>query len=96
MRHDAKDVPSRAAAHGRKQTELVVRAQTMIGLDIVVSHGEECEGTIRREDRVTIDHRGPRRLDRPPFRNLDLEPLVPGGFTVPGKEMDSNPHDETA
>ena len=91
----AEHVRVRAAAHGWKQRELFVGAEPMIGLNVVVTDGEEGERAIRREDGMTADHRRPRGLNRRPFGYLDLEPLLPGGFPVPGKETDPDSH-ETA
>jgi hypothetical protein len=65
----------------------------MIRLDIIVTDGEEGERPVRREHGVTTDDRGPRGLDRPPVRDIDIESLLPGGFPVPGEEANPDSHD---
>jgi hypothetical protein len=65
----------------------------MVRLDVVVTDGEERERAVGRQDRVPADDRGPRGLDRRPLWQLDLEPLLPGGFPVPGKETDPDAHE---
>ena len=88
----AEDVAVRPAAHGRKERQLIIRVQMMIGLDVVVADGEQREWTIGRENGMTPDDRRPRGLDRSSLGNLDVEPLLPGGFSIPGKEADPDSH----
>jgi hypothetical protein len=66
MLDDLEHVVIRAAAHRREQAELVVGAQVVLGLDVVVTDGEERIRTVRRELGVTVDDGRPGRLDRPP------------------------------
>ena len=64
----------------------------MIGLDVVVAHGEERVGAVAREIGMPGDDGLPGRLDGPAVRDIHIQPLVPGGFSVPGEEADADAH----
>jgi hypothetical protein len=81
-----------AATHGRKEAELVVGAEAVVGLNVVVADGEERVGTVPREIRMACDDGFPRRLDGTVLGNFHVQPLLPGGFSVPGEETDADPH----
>src|SRR5207248_7654128 len=72
--------------------QLVARPQTVTGLHVLVAHGEEREGTVGTQLRVAIDDSGPGGFHGAALGKIDLEPLSPGRFTVPGEETDSDAH----
>jgi hypothetical protein len=66
----------------------------VVGLDVVVTDGEEGERTVLGELRVALDHGRPRRLDGAPLRDLEVHLPLPGGFTIPGEQVDPDTHDD--
>src|SRR5262249_8246583 len=80
-----------STAHGRKQTDLVAGVQPLIGLDVVVSHGEEREGAVLGERGMAVNDRLPRAFDGTVVGKIELESLLPGGFTIPGEETNPDP-----
>ena len=64
----------------------------MIGLDVVVADGEEGVGAVAREIGMAGDDRLPGRLDGSAFGDVHVQPLLPGGFSIPGKETDADAH----
>src|SRR5207247_7914472 len=93
MADDPKAVPRRGrdvapAAHGRKETDLVAGMESLIGLDVVVPHGEECERAVLGQRGMPVDDRLPRAFDGAVVGQIELESLLPGGFTIPGEEPD--------
>ena len=66
----------------------------MIGLDVVVTDGEEREGTVLLELWVTGDDGRPGRLHGATLGKVEVHLLLPGGFTIPGEEVDPDAHDD--
>jgi hypothetical protein len=66
----------------------------VIGLDVLVTDGEEREGPVLGELRVAIDDGQPRGLDGAPLGKLEVHPSLPGGFTIPGEQVDPDTHGE--
>ena len=64
----------------------------MIGLDVIVTDREEGVGTVTREIGMTGHDRLPGRLDGPALGDVHIQPLVPGGFSIPGEEADADAH----
>jgi hypothetical protein len=62
-------------------------------LDVVVTDGEECERTVLGELRVAGDHGGPCRVDRAALGEVQIHLPLPGGFTIPGEQVDPDTHD---
>src|SRR5690242_13603222 len=81
-----------AATHRRKQTELVVGSKTVLGLDVVVADGEQRVRTIAREIGMAGNDGLPRRLHGAALGDVNVHPLLPGGFSIPGKETDADAH----
>jgi hypothetical protein len=63
----------------------------VVGLDVVVTDGEERERAVRRELGIAASDRCPRRLDCTALREIDLESVAAGRFTIPGEEPDADP-----
>ena len=64
----------------------------MIGLDVVVTDGEQRVGTITGEVGVPGDDRLPGRFDGSALGDVHVQPLLPGGLSVAGEETDADPH----
>ena len=64
----------------------------MIGLDVVVADGEEGVRPVTREIGMAGHDRLPGRLDGPALGDVHVQPLVPGGFSIPGEEADADAH----
>ena len=64
----------------------------MIGLDVIVTDREEGVGAVTREIGMTGHDRLPGRLDGPALGDVHVQPLVPGGFSIPGEEADADAH----
>ena len=82
------------AAHRRKEQQLVAGLQPVIGLDVVVADGEEREGPVLLELWMAGDDGRPRRLHGAAFGKVEVYLLPPGGFTIPGEEVDPDAHDD--
>src|SRR3989449_7679586 len=91
-RDDPVRVAAGAAAHRREEAELVVGAEPVLGGDVLVADREQRERTISRELGMALGHGGPRRLDRHALGEIELDPVPPCGFTVPGEEADPDAH----
>src|SRR5688572_10558288 len=89
--HPVHVVRGTAADRGEK-TELVVRGERMLGLNVVVTHGEQRIRAVPGQLRVTIDDRRPRRLDGTALGKIDVQPLLPGSFTIAGEEPHPDAH----
>jgi hypothetical protein len=90
---DAVDVGAGAAAHGRKQTELVIGPETMVWGDVVLSDGEQRERAVGHELGMAVSDRRPCGLDGAVLGKIDLKLFAPERFTVPGEETDPDAHD---
>jgi hypothetical protein len=66
----------------------------VIGLDVVVTDGEEGVGAVLSELGVAIDDGRPRRLDGAPLGKVEVHLPPPGGFTIPGEQVDPDTHDD--
>ena len=64
----------------------------MVGLDVVVADGEERVRAIAGEVGMPGNDGFPRCLDGAAFRNVHVEPLLPGSFSIPGEETDADSH----
>ena len=64
----------------------------MIGLDVVVADGEEREGSVLGERGVPSDDGRPCGLDRTPLGDLEVHLSLPGGFTIPGEQVNPDMH----
>src|SRR5205809_7945720 len=83
---------ARTATHRREQAELVVGGEAVIGFDVVVADREEGVRAVAREIGMAGDDRFPGRLDGPALGGVHVQPLLPGGFSVPGEEADADAH----
>src|SRR2546425_10611814 len=90
--HIAGPLTGRAAAHGGKETDLIARAQRVVGLHVVGAEREQRERAVRLEDREAARHRLPGRLDRAALGNLQLDVISPGRLATAGEEPDGDLH----
>jgi len=89
---DLDPIAVRAAAHGGKETDLIARAQRVVGLHVVGAEREQRERAVRLEDREAARHRLPGRLDRAALGNLQLDVIAPGRLAIAGEEPDGDLH----
>ena len=64
----------------------------MGGGHVLVADREQRERAVTGELGMALGHGRPRRLDGPPLGKLELDPLSPYGFTIPGEEVDPDAH----
>src|SRR5207253_9907321 len=73
----------------RRSSDLL---QPMLGRDVIVAHREQRERPVGLELGMTMHDGRPGRLHGAIVREVDLEPLAPGGLAVPSEETNSNTH----
>jgi hypothetical protein len=66
----------------------------VLGPDVVVPDSEERERAVLGELGVPLDHGRPRRVDGATLGDLQVHLLPPGGFTIPGEQVDPDTHDD--
>jgi hypothetical protein len=66
----------------------------MVGLDVIVTDGEERERPVLLELRVAGDDRRPGRLHGATLGKIQVHLLLPGSLTIPGEEMNPDAHDD--
>ena len=82
----------RAAAHRRKQAELVAVPERMIGADVVVAQGEEGVRAVRNEDGILAGDRFPGALDGAPVGELQVQLIAARLLAVAGEQPDLDLH----
>jgi hypothetical protein len=58
-----------------------------------VADGEEREGTVLGKLGVTRDDGRPGGVHGAALRDVQVHLLLPGGFTIPGEQVDPDAHD---
>src|SRR5262249_22359762 len=81
-----------ATTHRGKEAQLVVGAETMVGLDVIVTDGEQRVGAVAGEIGMPGDDRLPGGFDRSALGDVHVQPLLPGSLSVAGEETDADPH----